>query len=692
MMNNDFSLFDFVRFFARRSCVLALLLLFPLAATLAQSKPIHRQVDLDRVTSESPQVLPVEINGERFEMVRVQGGFYMMGCDPMFMDNVGRNDEVPQHAVSVNNFYLARFEVTQRLWKAVMGYNPSNFFGDENPVEQVSYDDVMKFIEKLNLITGRKFRLPTEAEWEFAARGGMLSEGFAYSGSNNVEDVAWMNSNCEWSTHPVGELTANELGLYDMTGNVWEWCSDWYDVYNYFFDVVQTLDPPEGATTYKGVNQWLKWTGIEIGNSWTLTEIPDPHGLDTGEYRVGRGGSWADRTGGENALRVSYRNFWPPDKAISILGFRLALSEEEVSQNKWWMPNQYVVDSSDGKLVAFSAESIIRSSLGVLDGLFSVSDSKRVRFSRGNLQYNAVRDEWRFATYQYDIIGEDNTRYSHKYAGWIDLFAWGTSGHHNRPPYFFAAVNTAYGHGERNIDGTHYDWGLHNPISNGGAQPGLWRTLSVNEWAYLLMRRPDAYYLSYTASIDNHKGLVLLPDNWLRDGGDTVNPDETHQYTIETWRQIERAGAVFLPCAGYQKFNAYYYGVPIKGIPQIETVTTGFGVLVPRTLESAQQMANFVNPDARTANNNAVTNEPMPEYTQARHSVEAMAFSNSDREFDSKSSYRPSYEEGALGYYWTTVHYEKNYAMGFGFNFGSRGFLLPFERLTRLSVRLVQDE
>ena len=389
---------------------------------------------------------------------------------------------------------------------------------------------------------------------------------------------------------------------------------------------------------------------------------------------------------------ADYTNKYEMAKAISIVGFRLALSEEDVSLNNWWMPNQYVVDSTDGKHIALSTESLIRSSLDVLEGLFSVSDTKRVRFSRGNLQYNAVRDEWRFATHQYDIIGEDNTKYSAKYAGWIDLFAWGTSGHHNRPPYFFAAVNTAYGHGERNIEGTHYDWGLHNPISNGGDQAGLWRTLSVNEWAYLLMRRPDAYYLSYPASIDNHKGLILLPDNWLRDGGDTVNPSATHQYTITAWRQIECAGAIFLPCAGYQKVNAYYYGVPIEGLPQIEMITTGFGVVVPRTLESAQQMANYVNPDARTFNNENDSYAPMDEYTQSEHSVESMAFSNSEREFAIKSSYRPSYEEGALGYYWTTVHYEKNYAIGFGFNFGSRGFLLPFERLTRLSVRLVQDE
>ena len=212
-------------------------------------------------------------------------------------------------------------------------------------------------------------------------------------------------------------------------------------------------------------------------------------------------------------------------------------------------------------------ETLIRASQGVLEGLFSVANDKRVRFSRGNLQYNPARNEWRFANRQFDIIGINNMKNSEHYAGWIDLFAWGTSGYRYRPPYFFAMLNTAYGRGKRNIEGTHYDWGLHNPISNGGNEAGLWRTMTVNEWAYLLMRRPDAYYLSYPASINDHKGLVLLPDNWLTDGGDTINPNESHLYTISQWRLLERAGAVFLPCAGYQKISFYHYGYPIDGDP-----------------------------------------------------------------------------------------------------------------------------
>lgn len=147
------------------------------------------------------QVETFTVNGVTFEMVRVDGG-------------------------AMNPFYIGKTEVTQRLWYAVMGNNPSRFIGDNNPVEQVSWYDCQEFVERLSRLTGRNFRLPTEKEWEYAAKGGSKSRGYEYSGSNDVYRVAWYDENSGSQTHPVAQKLDNELGIYDMSGNVWEWCSD----------------------------------------------------------------------------------------------------------------------------------------------------------------------------------------------------------------------------------------------------------------------------------------------------------------------------------------------------------------------------------------------------------------------------------------------------------------------------------
>ncbi|MDR1728893.1 MAG: formylglycine-generating enzyme family protein [Acidobacteriota bacterium] len=162
------------------------------------------------------------------ELVFVKGGTFTMGCTSEQGGDCDE-DESPAHPETVEDFYIGKHEVTQAQWRAVMGNNPSYFKGDDLPVEQVSWDDVQEFIRRLNAQTGKNYRLPTEAEWEYAARGGSRSRGYKYSGSNAVGDVAWYGENSGMMTHPVGTKNANELGLYDMSGNVWEWTGDYYN-------------------------------------------------------------------------------------------------------------------------------------------------------------------------------------------------------------------------------------------------------------------------------------------------------------------------------------------------------------------------------------------------------------------------------------------------------------------------------
>lgn len=171
-------------------------------------------------------------------MVYVQGGTFMMGATPE-QGSDAEDDEKPVHQVTLSSFSIGKYEMTQREWKAIMGNNPSGHKGDNFPVENVSWEECQTFINRLNSITGKQFRLPTEAEWEFAARGGIYSKGYKYAGSNNIKSVAWYSSNfnpmtgyCNEKTHSVGVKRPNELGLYDMSGNVAEWCEDWYGDYD----------------------------------------------------------------------------------------------------------------------------------------------------------------------------------------------------------------------------------------------------------------------------------------------------------------------------------------------------------------------------------------------------------------------------------------------------------------------------
>ena len=217
-------------------------------------------------------------------MVYVQGGTFTMGATPeQGSDSVG--SEKPAHEVTLSSYYIGKYEVTQREWQAVMGSNPSRFKGDNRPVERVSWNDCQAFIRKLNQMTGRNFRLSTEAEWEYAARGGNRSKGYKYAGSDHIGALAWYRDNSGGTTHDVGMKQPNELGLYDMSGNVWEWCSDGYGPYS------------SSAQT-------------------------NPRGASSGSYRMIRGGGWGYYA---RSCRVSYRSRNVPDYRNSYLGLRLVL-------------------------------------------------------------------------------------------------------------------------------------------------------------------------------------------------------------------------------------------------------------------------------------------------------------------------------------------------------------------------------
>jgi formylglycine-generating enzyme required for sulfatase activity len=217
------------------------------------------------------------------EMVFVEGGTFQMG------NSSGNSFEKPVHSVTLSSFNMGKYEVTQAQWQAVMGSNPSNFWRCDNcPLEKASWLEVQQYIQKLNAQTGKNYRLPTEAEWEYAAKGGKESKGYTYSGSNDINAVAWYRDNSGSETHVVGTKQANELGIFDMSGNVWEWCSDW-------------------------------------SGNYSSNSVTNPKGTLRGAYRVLRGGGWNCYA---FDCRPSYRIGFIPDDKHYDYGFRLVLPVE----------------------------------------------------------------------------------------------------------------------------------------------------------------------------------------------------------------------------------------------------------------------------------------------------------------------------------------------------------------------------
>ena len=224
-------------------------------------------------------------SGPSFDMIWVEGGAFQMGGT----DENASDREIPIHQVNVPSFYIGKYPVTQDLWEAIMGNNPSGYEGPQHPVDSVSWDDAKEFIQQLNKQSSQSYRLPTEAEWEFAARGGIHTEEYLYSGSDKLSEVGWYRENAGNGTQAVGQLLENELGLFDMSGNVREWCEDdFHDNY-------------EGAP--------------KDGSAWI-------DGPERAESRVLRGGSWlADA----RSCRVSARARGRPGGRDHFFGFRLVL-------------------------------------------------------------------------------------------------------------------------------------------------------------------------------------------------------------------------------------------------------------------------------------------------------------------------------------------------------------------------------
>ena len=260
-----------------RTAITALLLLLLLSLAAKKRQPVP----------DSLQTLIFEVNGVPIRMQRVEGGSFVMGATPDQHDPDTYTDK-PAHLVFLSPYYMATTEVTNRLWRAVMSEKEMLELSGypEHPVSFVSWHEAQRFVRRLDSITGMPFRLPTEAEWEFAARGGAKSKHYRFAGGDISDSIGWLYSVAGNWTHPVAHKQPNELGLYDMTGNVAEWCQDLYGPYQ-------------------------------------LTTAPDPCGADTGSFRIVRGGSYDEAKAN---CHLSVRRWYEPETSVGYIGLRVALS------------------------------------------------------------------------------------------------------------------------------------------------------------------------------------------------------------------------------------------------------------------------------------------------------------------------------------------------------------------------------
>lgn len=253
--------------------------------------------DVKHIIDPSPKPKPLQkikddvitfaIGSQKLEMIRVEGGMMRVGATEEQV-LYAESEEYPPHLINLNTFYISRYPITQAIWKFVMAYNKSHYNSakvrnsEQHPAENLTHDDAKEFVRRISVLKNISFSLPTEDEWEYAARGGQKSLHYLYAGSNDIDEVAWYRDNADGSTHPVGEKKPNELGLYDMSGNVWEWTET--PAYSYDVNVI-----PEGDCFSR------------------------------------RGGSWAHK---EKNCRVSKRYFSDHKKKTSGLGLRVVIRED----------------------------------------------------------------------------------------------------------------------------------------------------------------------------------------------------------------------------------------------------------------------------------------------------------------------------------------------------------------------------
>ena len=325
------------------------------------------------------------VNGVSFKMVGVEKGSFTMGATGEQPSSSVSSDERPTHQVLLSDYAIGETEVTQELWQAVMGSNPSGHTGNlQRPVEGVSWYDCQNFIYKLNQLTGENFRLPTEAEWEYAARGGFNSQRYVYSGGSSVHDVAWYFTNSDYHTHPVKQKQSNELGIYDMSGNVSEWCYDWY-------------------------------------GSYSSTAQTDPVGLTQGTNRVLRGGDYNSK---DVNCRVSYRScLWPDASSIGHVGLRLAKSatsegvptEQEVSvvtgEVVYMTDNRATIS---GTVYGTDKDVVCGIIYGTSDDLSATSGTMVATTAKGGYMVELTRLEPNTTYYfrAFVVIGEGEYRYA----------------------------------------------------------------------------------------------------------------------------------------------------------------------------------------------------------------------------------------------------------------------------------------
>ena len=619
----------------------------------------------------------IEVNGVKFNMMCVEGGSFMMGSDDS-------SKEKPMHQVTVSDFMIGETEVTQELWQAVMGSNPSRFNGVDNPVEFVSWSDCQKFIANINRLTGKCFRLPTEAEWEYAACGGNASVGYKFAGSDNIDKVGWYTNNSQATTHPVATKSPNELGIYDMSGNVWEWCQDWYGDYgsdiqinpqgslsgsarvirggSWMNDattdcrVSRRLDLTPMARTsnlgfrlvldaheYVDLGLSVMWATCNVGASapeeygdyfaWGEVEPKEEYSWDNYKWcedkqwhTDGYYSTWSltkycsNSTYGKDGFTDGLKTLLPEDDAAHVNwggSWRIPTSKEmqelleyctwevtfidgikgytatsKINNNSIFLPcaGFYNIEHSEGLMSennlgrywtntnngASHANNLVvgkkmewntrrlgitirpvlptdREPLPPLTpakriGVFSVAKEKQVSFSQGNLQYIQSLNHWRFANNQWDYTGERHWQ-NGQIADTVMYFGW--SAKNSKAPW---GISTSID--LKDYEGEFLDWGT-NVIQ--GDEPNTWRTLSSDEFNYLLLERRNADELIGRGKVGDINGIVLLPDEWVMPEGLAFAPFETkvvNSYTLEQWKLMEEAGAVFLPNAGY--FNNKY--------------------------------------------------------------------------------------------------------------------------------------